>query len=161
MFNYKAHLRNNNNNSILWYLSTFAKYSIIIIIIITTPYSSIIITTPYSSIIITTPYSSVIETQELVEASIHPSIHLSIKTDLVNGDKYPSTKSHSRSYSPNRTVAVGLTDENRPKPMNSASKWYSLSLISSLSSLLSCSSINIIYDHHTNIIIIIIIIISI
>ena len=82
--------------------------------------------------------------RKLEKAFIHPSI----KTDLANPENHPSTKSHSRSYSHNHTVGVGLIDENRPKPMNSASKWYSLSLISSLSSLLSCSSINIYYDHH-------------
>ena len=58
----------------------------------------------------------VIKTQEL--ENIHPSI----KTDLANAENHRSTKSHSRSYSHNHIVGVGLIDENRPKPMNSASK---------------------------------------
>jgi len=60
----------------------------------------------------------VIKTQEL--ENIHPSI----KTDLANAENHRSTKSHSRSYSPNHTVGVGLIDENRPKPMNSVSAPY-------------------------------------
>jgi len=60
----------------------------------------------------------VIKTQEL--ENIHPSI----KTDLANAENHRSTKSHSRSYSPNHTMVAGLIDINRPKPMNSASAPY-------------------------------------
>ena len=48
--------------------------------------------------------------------------HRLIKTDLTDAEKHLSTESHSRSYSPNHTMAAGLIDQNRPKTMNSASK---------------------------------------
>jgi len=60
-----------------------------------------------------------IKTQELEVAQ--RTINL-LKTDVANTEKHPSTKSHSRSNSPTRTMAAGLLDDNRPKPLNSASK---------------------------------------
>ena len=60
-----------------------------------------------------------IKTQELEVAQ--RTINL-LKTDVANTEKHPSTKSLSRSSSPTRTMAAGVLDDNRPKPMNSASK---------------------------------------
>lgn len=64
-----------------------------------------------------------IKTQELELAQ--RTINL-LKTDAANTEKHhPSTKSQSRSNSPthNNTMAAGSFDDNRTKPMNSASKY--------------------------------------
>lgn len=60
-----------------------------------------------------------IKTQELEVAQ--RTINF-LKTDVANIEKNSSTKSHSRSNSPTRTMATGVLDDNRSKPTNSASE---------------------------------------
>jgi len=99
------------------YLNINACLSIISMKCITIVISHMLITNIYAYLGWRQRIHLNLKTQELEKASIHPSI----KTDLANAENHRSTKSHSRSYSPNHTMVVSLIDTNRPKPMNSFS----------------------------------------